>query len=286
MGRQSKINLVLLALVAALAAAVWLLPQPGQDTAVAVSALDKQQVKRIRISRSAGAEIVLERQGQKWRLLDPFPARANSFRIDNLLAIAASTSEVQLPAQELARYGLEPPAVTLWLDDDAFAFGDTNPVSRRRYLRHGDSIYLVTDSAFRHVSGSASEFADPQVLGGIEPTAFELPGLRLTLTENGWSPDPAQPQVPADRITALVDEWRYARALDLHYREQASGGERLRIRHQGENGEQWLEIRVLERKPDLILYRPDEHLAYRLPADAAQRLFELQQGENAGTAGG
>lgn len=286
MGRRWAINLVLLALVAALSVVAYLKPGKAPIEAERIGSIARDEVSRIRITRGAAPEIVLERHGGGWRLAAPFTARANGFKVDSLLSLTTATSDIRLPASDLARYGLDPPGVAVWLNDASFAFGDRHPIEYRRYLLHGDAIHLVADSVFRHLVGSAAEFADTQVLGDIVPTGFELPGLRLTLGQNGWAPDPPRPDVTADRVNALVDEWRHVRALDVQHRDRAGGGETLRVQYQDEQGKQWLELRLLARQPDLILYRPDERLAYRLPGEMAKRLLQLPPADDAGTAGG
>ncbi|MHB1942974.1 MAG: hypothetical protein ACYCP0_07960 [Acidiferrobacteraceae bacterium] len=107
-----------------------------------------------------------------------------------------------------------------------------------------------------------------------------VPKFRLTSRQGVWHLDPPDPHLSSDAITSFVDEWRYARALSVsHYHGAAITGRILvtyldRTTH-GANVPHTLVINIIERAPELVLYRPDEGLEYHFPAQMGRHLLSL-----------
>lgn len=287
MSRRWLVNLALALVLGALAVIAVYKPgleQPAEHPAL--TALTPQAVARIEILRSKEEPIVLERTGEDWRLVAPFAARANRFRIDKLLRVTAAESELHRPAggEQPARYGLDPPQAILRLDGEEIRFGGLHPLKPLQYVLYRETIHLIPAGHFHAVAAAFDDFLSTSLLDeGAEPQAFYLPGLALELADGAWRLRPANPDIATDRLHRFVHEWKHARALRVS-RDRADpfpkgAPERITIRlAPGANAPppgRALEIGIRARAPELVLYRADEGLQYHFPQDAAERLLRL-----------
>ncbi len=143
----------LFVLVAALGVWVYVAPAPEKVETWALSTLQRGDVQRISFARGEAsvegardpqrALVVLEREAGAWRITAPFTARAESFQVDRLLALLDARASARLPARELARYGLDPPAARVTLGEQAFSFGGVNQLTREQYVLTNDAVYAV-----------------------------------------------------------------------------------------------------------------------------------------------
>src|SRR5689334_6950512 len=117
---------VLFVVVAVLAGWVAYRPKTADSEAHAISTLTTSQVKRVRFERAVQARTpgsegetsaVLERRPDGWHMIEPVPARAESFQIERLLAVLDERSLARYPAKDLERYGLDHPIARLTLND-------------------------------------------------------------------------------------------------------------------------------------------------------------------------
>lgn len=143
MGRRALLNLGLLALLSALMAAILLTPEPAPPQ---LSGLDADGVQRLAIERGE-ERIVLARRADGWWLLEPRELPGHAPQIEPLLRLPASAWSARYSATEvdLAAAGLLPPRRVLSFDGQRFELGDIEPLGSRRYLRHGEWVYLIED---------------------------------------------------------------------------------------------------------------------------------------------
>lgn len=281
MSKRNALNLGLLAVVAVLGLIVWL--QPGHKPPAApptLTALKPSEVHTIRIERQQGKTIELAKVDDQWRMKAPIDARANDWRVQSLLRVTQNHSLGANPVKglDLAQYGLDKPAARLFLDKLEIDFGTTTPLGNRRYVRIGNTIHLIDDVAYYHLLGSYTGFVSYRLLP--DPAKIErvaLPGLTLVMRNGDWRPQPRPVHYSADALTQLVDAWRYASALSVEPYTPAKGkstdtGE---IRIQLAQRQKPLVFRIVARKPDLILARPDLGIEYHLPKDQAKALLTL-----------
>ncbi len=287
MSRRWLVNLALALVLGAFA--VIAVYKPGLEQPVehpALTALTPQAVARIEILRPKEEPIVLERAGEDWRLKAPLAARANRFRIDNLLRVTAAGSELGQPAggEDLARYGLDQPQAILRLDDEEIRFGGLHPLRPLQYVLYRETIHLIPASHFHAAAAAFDDFLSTSLLEeGAEPQAFYLPGLALELADGAWRLRPGNQDIATDRLHRFVHEWKHTRALrvsrDRANRLLKGAPARITIRlTPGANAPPMgraLERGFRGRAPELVLYRADEGLLYHFPQDAAERLLRL-----------
>lgn len=275
------LNLALLIFIVALGALVWYrVGHPPQDSKPRLTQLDADAIRRISIERPNRPPTVIERTDDGWRLAAPIRARADNFVVDGLLRVVNARIDARIKPEDsdLARYGLAPPALRLRLDDAEIGFGEQHPLKDQRYVQYANAIYLVSSSYYAPAAAKVTNFIDARLIEpGRKPVAFKLPGFTLAQKDGTWERQPEIKSLSSDRINAFVDEWRHARALQV---EQYSGDkphEQVTIEFEEPNHQRsQLTIAVLQRKPELVLARPDEGLEYHFPAETAARLLDLR----------
>ena len=106
----------MLAAVASLAVWVYFKPKPQNDPQeYKVSSQVAENVQSLRIERQ-GVEIVLQKIGENWDLLEPIQGRADEIKVGQILEILTATSLRRFPAIDLERFDLLQPAAQLYID--------------------------------------------------------------------------------------------------------------------------------------------------------------------------
>lgn len=277
------LNLALALFVAALALLVKYQPgAPGKvDELPPLTDLGAEAITSIRIERPGQEPIALQREGQDWQLRAPLPARADRFRVDGLLHLAGAKSLQRFVANpnDLGKYGLDKPLATVWLNDTSLKFGAPHAFNNQQYVLYKDEIHLIAAGSFRPVLTPLAQFFSTSIIDdNLKPAAFKLPGFELALQDGAWRIKPANKNLSSDRISRFADEWRYARALKVERSSGKRSQARVRISFASEPGIKTarpLDIAVLSRQPELVLYRKDEGLEYYFPQEMGERLLAL-----------
>ncbi|RKZ79075.1 MAG: hypothetical protein DRQ35_04895, partial [Gammaproteobacteria bacterium] len=118
------------------------------NNAEQLTAINSSEIQLITITRPNVDEITIEKTSSGWQISHPIKARANNTRIALLLGLLNSYSYAQQANDSnsmLEQYGLAPEKVSLKLNDYQFQFGDTETISKHRYVLHNDTIHLIDD---------------------------------------------------------------------------------------------------------------------------------------------
>ncbi|MCC6207089.1 MAG: DUF4340 domain-containing protein [Gammaproteobacteria bacterium] len=283
---RSLLNLGLLGLAAALAVLVYW--EPGVEAPEdlpRLTALTSADVEHVVIRPQRGGEIRLDRDQGVWMMRAPVVAYANEFRIDALLGVtrAASHAQFETGALDLAKFNLDPPASMLRLNDVELAFGDSEPLDNRRYVRNGSTVHLINDEYFYFLQAGFTAFVSNRLLPPSgKPAQIRLPQASVSRSGEHWTLTPAQEQPSADAFNEFVDAWRAAQAVqvDRYAGEESRGA----ITVSFEDGAAPLEFLLLETDPELVLARADLGLRYHLTPEQAQRLLSVPAQASAATA--
>lgn len=281
MKKRWLLNLALLAFIAALIVLVKLQPGlPGaSDEAAPMLQAQAVAVNTIRVARN-GEDLRFERVGEEWRLTAPVRARAEVLRVDALLRMGTTPPQARFAASAdaLAQYGLERPQARVWLADAEIRIGAAHALNDLYYLGYGNEIFLMPGAAVRPALQPMKMFFSSHLLDdGRKPVAFNLPTFSVAQVDGVWTLTPANGEISNDQINQFVDEWRYARALSVTPYSGSRPRARVRVRYAAANAaSETLDIAILSRKPELVLYRPDEGLAYHFPAETGDRLLSLK----------
>jgi len=270
------LNLALLIAIAVLAAVAFFEPGKKKPETTPLASVNEDALTAITLQNKD--TITFEKQNGHWRLTKPFNAPANDIRIRQLIGIAEANSEAQYPvkAEDLAKFELDKPKATLILDATTMNFGGSDPINMRRYVQIGDTLHLVSDDFFHHLTASATDYVDKKLLPeDAKIKEIFVPGLRATLGQDGkWTLEP--PAEPNQSVSDLLNAWNTARAIDVKRVEQPPQGDVVRITLAEGSP---VEFFIVQREPDLLLVRPDLGLQYEVTGNAAKQLLSLQKPE-------
>ena len=272
------LNVFLLATVLALSGVVLLSPENEPSPSVKLTDIAPADIKAIRIERPGQETIELKRNGQaSWWLSQPLAIRGHAQRIGSLLEITSVASHTQLDADayDLTRFGLKWPRVKLQLGSRILFFGDTEPLSGRRYVLYDDRVHLITDRFYHYLSGTVPSFVNPTVIGPeAVPVELELPGLHLSFDGMSWETSPEHGESNADAASTLIDAWKKARAISVNPYDRTLARESIAmIRLQGQASS--IRFDITSESHRLVLGRPDLGIQYELDPNAAKRLLSL-----------
>jgi hypothetical protein len=244
------------------------------------TALEPAAAASITVSRDLRPPLTLTRQGDDWYVFTgEREVPAAGFQINALLRLLTTTAaqHYAVDSLDLAGLGLEPPQATVSIDDIEFHFGATEALENRRYVRHGNTVYLVDDQYQHLVNADWASFVRRRLLdAGDRITRLELPGMTLEHTaDGGWQAEPVQENAAADALQTLVDNWQRAQALYVRRYAGTDSSESVTIHTQ--EAEQPIELHILSHAPDLVIARPDWGIQYHLTTGLEESLFTLPE---------
>jgi hypothetical protein len=264
------LNLVLFTLVLGIGLLLYFNPQSNAPSEYRLSTLQAGEIKRITIDKPAGFS--LEKRDGGWIITSPFKARADAVQVDRLLDILSASSKQRFPANDLARFDLDQPQARLTLGEQTFSFGALNPLTQDQYVATAGNVYLEPPRYGAAAAMPLNNLLNHQLLGDTEiPTAFDLPGYKLTRVNGTWTVSPASAQLSQDQLNRFADGWRHAYSIASEPAKPAPGAQQIKITL--DKGGSLL-LQILQKQPQLILLRDDEMIAYRFPDDVARRLLD------------
>ncbi|UCD69136.1 MAG: DUF4340 domain-containing protein [Betaproteobacteria bacterium] len=272
------LNLVLLLALVALGLYAYLRPGEQQEPGIAVSQLERGDVVRVTIKRGTTMDVEMAQRDGRWLMLRPYQTRVEPLQLARVLDLAEATASDVLPADNLPRYGLDPPAARVTLNDQAFAFGAINEITNEQYLASGDHIYLVRTFLGYNIPLDVTKLLSHKLLGESEkPVEFNFGDWQAVKNDKGaWllrgnSPTADDDAPTPDELNVWAAEWNLASALSVEPYQGTPRGERITI--QLGNGTS-ATFRVMSRQPEVKLLRVEENMLYRLGADAGGRLLD------------
>ena len=276
MKRGWLLNVALLAIIVVLAWLAWRTPSRDETAQQTLSALPPGAARNITLTRPGKPDIVLEKTGTQWQITAPVRARADEFQVLRMLTILEARPKAQFPASGLARFDLETPAARLRIDGTDYAYGSINAVTHEQYVQRGDTVYAVELRHGAALPADAAALIRRALLGETErPTVITLPQFSLAQADGKWTitsgaQTPAQTDVSQDDLQRYVDRWRQASAARAmpHDGRKALADIRITLA----DGTT-LDIGILQREPQLVLWRRDLGLQYVFLAAAGQALL-------------
>lgn len=193
-----------------------------------LSSLISDNIHNITISRPYIGDIVLEKSLSGWQITQPIKAVANTKRVELLLSFLNTPSYAQITigdGQSLGQFELEPANIVLTLDKYRVQFGGVEPISKHRYILINNVIHLITDRITPLLRANATSFIENKLFPKANIiTKVILPKINtdnslsaesiIIENNNGhWSSN--WPTIPTDRLSALVQNWQHAYALQV-----------------------------------------------------------------------
>ncbi|UCH48358.1 MAG: DUF4340 domain-containing protein [Betaproteobacteria bacterium] len=272
------LNLALLLALVGLGLYAYLRPGEEQEPGIAVSQLERSEVVRVRIERGTAMNVEMVQRDGTWLMLQPYQTRVEQLQVARLLDLTEATASDMLPAENLSRYGLDPPAARVTLNDQSFSFGNTNEITNEQYLASGDHVYLIRTFLGYNIPLEVTKLLSHKLLADSEkPVAFDFGNWQAVKNDKGaWSLQGKSAATgddapTADQLNVWAAEWNLASALSVEPFQGTPRGELISI--QLGNGKS-ATFRVLSRQPDVQLLRVEEKMLYRLGTDAGGRLLD------------
>jgi hypothetical protein len=265
------LNVFLLVLVAALAFAVYSRRHAPAELEYRLSALNAAQVSSIQIEKPNAPFVRLDKRNNAWFVTAPFAARADSFRISRILEVLAASSTQHFPATDLAAFDLDKPFLKLTLNGQQISFGTMNPLTQQQYALTANTVYLISAKYMANAAVQTADFAGKRLFTENEiPDRFEFEGRVLVLNNGKWETTPPRTGLSQDTLNLWRDQWRQASALLAQpYVDAKSLGKILVTLTSGKQ----ITLSILQKAPDLVLLREDEHLQYHLPQETGKQLL-------------
>lgn len=193
-----------------------------------LSTLTSSNIHNITISRPDIADIVLEKSVSGWLITQPIKANANNTRVELLLSFLNTPSYAQIAVgngNNLAQFELEPANLILTLDQLKVQFGGVEPISKHRYLLIDNVIHLITDRITPLLHANATSFIENRLIPKdniitklvlpLLNTGNSLSAQSIIIENNNGHWHSNFPTITTDRLTALVENWQHAYALQV-----------------------------------------------------------------------
>jgi hypothetical protein len=285
MSARTILNIVIAAAVIVLAVIAFYpgnKPEPPPPM-VQLLPLNKADINQLNIHSHDKPVLRFSKQDQQWFMTDPIKVRASKHRIDTLLDLLRQPSSTKLSVDKnnLAKFGLDTPRYGLEFNGYSMTIGDTEPLHKRRYVMAQDTVYVIEDY-FSHLlmEGEGALIDHALLPPGSIIEKLQLPELTLEKKQGQWQITEANrlnaEHYSQDSLNALIDEWRYGRALtvtllDKNYDSTGVPTIKIYLKNQPDP----IVFYVDQTQVHTLLIRPDLKIRYHLTKDTAQRLMRL-----------
>jgi hypothetical protein len=115
-------------------------------------------------SSSHPSTIELKKEANQWLIIKPIKADADHRKIQHLMTLLSERidSFYPLARKDLATFGLDKKRVSIAFNGVKIQFGRLNPISHKRYLRKGNTVYIVSETVYGLLIGGVERFVlDP-----------------------------------------------------------------------------------------------------------------------------
>lgn len=278
MGKRAWLNVILLALIVALAAVVYYEPGIEHPVVQPLTQLRVESIDALKVAAPDQTPAILKREGQRWFLTSPKHILANPVRIQRILEMLTASSEQQYSAGglDLKKYGLVPPKAKLEVGGTVITFGDLDPLNSRRYVLIGQTLHLIDQNDISVLTGDWPSLVDLRLFPEErELSMIEISDMgKLVRSDKGWEFKGKGKRPDQRMIETLVGAWRDAQAMEVAADETESTGEYAILKF-SDGGE--LRFDVNRFADQVVLGRADLEIEYHFTTTQAQRLLEFEK---------
>ena len=249
-----------------------------------LTTLNPADINTIDIQKRQKNDIKLMRNNTLWQLMSPYPAPASQTRINLILSLLKTPvhGEFQpMDTSSLAQFGLDRPTVIVSMNNESFAFGDVESISKRRYVLYQHMIYLIDDDVTPLLTANADSFIDNRLIA--EHNTIEkisLPHsldnsdvLQIDNIDGQWHSD--DKKLTADQLKILIDGWQFAYATQVRKLapEALTALPSPQIRVWLKDQQQPVSLILQTTDNNLTLINPDSGLEYIFPMAMSTQLL-------------
>ncbi|MCK5809797.1 MAG: DUF4340 domain-containing protein [Cocleimonas sp.] len=104
--------------------------------------------------------IELKKEADKWLITKPIKAEADDRKIQHVMTLLSERidSFYPLAGKDLATFGLDKKQVSITFNGVKIQLGKLNPISHKRYLRKGNTVYIVSETVYGLLIGGVERF--------------------------------------------------------------------------------------------------------------------------------
>lgn len=269
------LNLLLLILVAGLGTAAYFRHQKNSAPKPKLLELKAEAITSAEVAWLGAPKIVLKKTGSDWAMTEPVAARVDPFEILGVTNLAATEVQetVGRDGLVLKDIGLDPPERVVTLNGTRIAFGGTEALNYRRYVKIGEKILLIDDPASPALDKEHHDLVSKQLLGPKdEIAAIALPTGEVIQQAAAGQWQAAGSTADAKAMAALAKSWKDAKALYTELAEVPSEGERVKISLKDGRA---LEFVIAARDPQLSLYSQAQGVRFVLSRELVDPLLTL-----------
>lgn len=277
---RSRLLLNLILVLVIIGLALLVIYEPGKQPEPSLPKLTElkpQDVSTIHIERATADPITLYKQQGVWYMQEPYRLPANDYRVQSLLRLLQTESHAQHDLSQLdpAKYGLDKPRATITFNDKLkIAFGNTESLSKQRYVRIGNTLHLIVDTFYYQAASPATGYASHAILPTGKVTALQLPDMQLTLKDGQWQLHPPREDRSADVLTELIDNWQSAQAIQLKpFEDRVLPKANIQVTLDGQK--QPIRYTLQKHGDDITLLRHDVKMRYFISDDTLNQLTKL-----------
>ncbi len=257
--------------VIALALFVWLRPPETQGPTHGVSTLKSADARTLRVLRKGKPLTLLEKRNTEWFMVEPLKAPADDFQVLRLLAVLDAKSALQYPPADLAKFELATPQAEIIINDQRFAFGAINNVTREQYVLTQNQIYPLELRFAAAIPVDATALLRRSVLApGDVPVRFDMGAFNVASDEKKWTTTPPAGDVSQDDYNRWVAQWREGSALRA---EAADTRKPLRDIHVTLKDGSKRSLGIVQTDAELIVQRADIGMQFVFTAEIGRQMI-------------
>lgn len=278
------LNIIMLAIVAGLVAFLYLRPDQtvSNKTMYAVSDLKLGAVTQLKVEFPAKAPVIFNKVNGYWQMEKPYHNRADQLSVQRILSVIAAESEVQFPATNLAKFGLDNPQLKVIMTIDGgtemFTYGSYNSVTEQQYVAYHNHVYLLDGRYSEDTKTQPIEMVDKNLLAPSESKLvtgldlahleqWEASQLNINIDNGQWKTniDNAKP-TQNDMNEWFEFSWMQnpAKSVEVYTPNRQKTYPSLELKLS--NGQR-IHLDKMMESPELLLARPDEGLIYHFASD-------------------
>ncbi len=222
MSKEAKLNTILFVVALVLFLIAWYLPGLHQMKYQYLSDIQADDIQSIRIETQNTPTIKLIKDNNSWFLQEPYQLPANILRVDTLTALLNKRSyeHFSVTTDELKRFQLDQPLLSIWFDDQQFDMGTTDPIKQQRYVTQNNGpdtenheIHLINGIIYFQLHAAVSTFISPYLLPPkAKINSMHWLDTQITRSDNGWLLTPEMSEVSQGSIKQLLLFWQQAQA--------------------------------------------------------------------------
>lgn len=285
MKKRWIINILLLVLVLGLGAFLLTREDGAQSKTkqYEISQLKMADINAVKVDFPTQSGMAFEKSAHGWMMKAPYAQRADESAVQRIISIIAASSAVELPADDLSKFGLAQPEVKLTLNgakgEQVFTFGTHNPVTEEQYVGYNNHVYLLNSQYSEAASTQAIEVVDKSPLSKEETKQFasfefghleqwEANNLKVSLDAQGkWQVNDAKAKPAQNEMNEWLEyTWKQARATSVEQYTPDSKVPYPSFEVVLKDGKK-IHFEKMQESPEYLLARPSEGLIYHFPND-------------------